>query len=225
MPSEAESQAVISPACQWMPFEDAVEYVGCVSDKLRAAIELGRIHFLRLGNAERLIRYKRHDLDLLIREFRSLAETGWSPNRDSSLAVQAGWTYFIHAPEFNRIKIGRSDVHPNLRLSSLRTGSPTELVGLGVIRDSSLERSIQARFSRLRWRYEWFHAEPVLMEFVRDISEPWPVAYEGRDQTINIYDFHLMKKSTRDRIEAWCKSHRLSRRLPRARPAKPGPNP
>lgn len=84
-----------------------------------------------------------------------------------------GWTYFVHAPAVNRIKIGCTLVRPSKRLASLRQASPVNLCGLGLLHGSGLERYLHERFKKLRSHLEWFKASDHLMRFIKENAMPF----------------------------------------------------
>lgn len=114
-----------------------------------------------------------------------------------------GWTYFIHAPELARIKIGCSQISPAKRLYDFMTGSPATLVGIGVIRGDFYERPLQERFAALKWNREWFRAESILLEFIRDIALPFSAADAVEDLYMTFGDGQAMDDATQARIDRW----------------------
>jgi hypothetical protein len=90
-----------------------------------------------------------------------------------------GWVYFIGAPAANKIKIGFTSGHPSRRLSSLRGGSPVDLRPIGLVRgDRTVEGLLHSFFWDLHYKDEWFHANRLIFEFVRDQARPWVAADE-----------------------------------------------
>lgn len=66
------------------------------------------------------------------------------------------YVYFVNAPAIGCLKIGTArDV--NVRLSELRTSSPTELELVGSVKgDREMEKQLHSRFKHLRKHREWF---------------------------------------------------------------------
>lgn len=86
-----------------------------------------------------------------------------------------GCVYFIAAPEVKRVKIGFSLGHPDERLAGLQTGSPVDLVPLGIVLGGlTVERKLHQRFAELRVRGEWFSHRGKLRTFLRNRVLPWP---------------------------------------------------
>ena len=77
------------------------------------------------------------------------------------------FTYFIHSPKLEAIKIGRS-IKPAKRFDSLRTANPDSLVLLGTV-DGDRENEFHVRFSEYRMdsKREWFSMGPALMDFLK----------------------------------------------------------
>jgi len=66
------------------------------------------------------------------------------------------WTYFVHAPDVDLVKIGQSK-NVKARLSELQVGSPVELILIEAIEfDEFLEPRLHKYFADERIRGEWF---------------------------------------------------------------------
>jgi hypothetical protein len=75
--------------------------------------------------------------------------------------------YFIQGIVTRKIKIGFSK-NPSTRLSRLQTGSPDELVIIGVaIGDMSIEKILHDKFSESHSHGEWFNDCEKIREFIR----------------------------------------------------------
>lgn len=116
-----------------------------------------------------------------------------------------GWTYFALALEVSRIKIGGCTCQPASRLGALMTGCPTELVGLGLIRDHRMESYLHDRFAALRWlpNREWFRAEPMLTGFIREIAMPFEAGAEIRDLKMSFAARKRLFAANAARINRW----------------------
>lgn len=111
-----------------------------------------------------------------------MAEVPWWRRR--SWADQ-GCVYFVGAPEVKRIKIGFSSNHPDFRLNALETGSPCELVPLGIVLgDEGRERRLHKRLASLRVRREWFDIGPDLIRFLDENILPWPEHLPSEDEVV-----------------------------------------
>lgn len=121
-----------------------------------------------------------------------------------------GWTYFIHAPEVGRIKIGRSNVDPAERLGDLRTGSPVELVGLAIIRGYDLETYLHEKFAPLKWGGEWFSADPLLMDFIREMTTPFAES-SGVELYLPWDDAYELEASMYDKAVLWFEEREKNR--------------
>jgi hypothetical protein len=86
---------------------------------------------------------------------------------------QSGCVYFLKAEGLGLIKIGiAADVAS--RLAALQTGSPDNLVLLGVIRSAdprALERHLHEEFGASRVRGEWFEPTPELIARIEQDAE------------------------------------------------------
>lgn len=79
-----------------------------------------------------------------------------------------GRVYFAACGDL--IKIGFSK-KPRKRLQSLRSGSPFDLKIIAAMPGSlQLERHLHERFKKLRERGEWFHADPKLLRFIKEVA-------------------------------------------------------
>lgn len=124
-----------------------------------------------------------------------------------------GWIYFIGAPEVNRIKVGYTGAHPNIRMISLRACCPVDLEPVGVLRGSrSTEKLIHERLLNSRWKSEWYTtANSIVTDFVRDHALPWPAPdNSGCALTMNGIDASKLEWEIFDRIETWFRERRRS---------------
>src|SRR6266540_2799107 len=92
------------------------------------------------------------------------------------------WIYFIQSQATRLIKIGRSG-NPAARIKSLQTGSPENLVLVGMIRvrrsQAELEEiGLHRRFVRLRHHNEWFLPGTELLDFIGNLPKSQDVAVE-----------------------------------------------
>lgn len=93
--------------------------------------------------------------------------------------------YFVgHDERF--VKIGSAD-NVVTRFRSLVASIPDgDLVPLGWIWTRvppgarALEAALHERFAALRWRGEWFRAEPDLLRFIDAVGLPWPASDRRR---------------------------------------------
>ena len=78
--------------------------------------------------------------------------------------------YFLHEPELDRIKIGRSE-NRKKRLSDLATGNSQELKLLATFPGARPEeRELHDRFRKDRIRGEWFRSTPELLALIEDVN-------------------------------------------------------
>lgn len=92
----------------------------------------------------------------------------------------AGGVYFVKSGQF--IKIGvATNVVRRVRLAA-SSWNPHEIEPLGWIHEPdeddafTLERKLHVRFAEHRHRGEWFHAHPLLLDFISTSARPWPKA-------------------------------------------------
>jgi hypothetical protein len=122
--------------------------------------------------------------------------------------IDVGWVYFVDAPEVERIKIGHSEGHPKVRLGSLQTNAPVDLVTLGILRGTvSFERAIQDRFLALRWKREWFRSDRQLRSFIVTFASPVSVVDEVTDISMTVDEEDALFEKTMGRIDLWIKSN------------------
>jgi hypothetical protein len=76
-----------------------------------------------------------------------------------------GITYFIIAPELNRVKIGRSSSNVWARLEALQIGCPCDL-HIECAVNAGVESQCHRAFEDERVRGEWFDVSPRLRRFM-----------------------------------------------------------
>jgi hypothetical protein len=87
-----------------------------------------------------------------------------------SAAQKAAVIYFIQSEHGGPIKVGRADDLAK-RVMGLQTGRPDKLVVLAAAEGTRQdERNIHAAFAEHRERGEWFHPTPVLLSFIRSVT-------------------------------------------------------
>lgn len=83
--------------------------------------------------------------------------------------------YFIECVETGFVKIGKAACAAD-RLSSLQTGSASELRLLGTVPGGlEVERGLHRRFAGQRIRGEWFRRDDLLSEIIGASTPPAPV--------------------------------------------------
>lgn len=78
-----------------------------------------------------------------------------------------GYVYFIQRVDGGPIKIGRTNQHPDRRLTGLQIASPValRLLALAVGGDVA-ERNLHARFASHRLRGEWFAPHEDILSYI-----------------------------------------------------------
>ncbi len=76
--------------------------------------------------------------------------------------------YFVQVSGHPLVKIGRTHVGIESRMSGLQAGNPFELLLLGVIPGlPSLEKELHHQFAALHHHLEWFRLETEILEFIK----------------------------------------------------------
>jgi hypothetical protein len=75
------------------------------------------------------------------------------------------YTYFVHSPGLNAVKIGKS-ARPLKRLCAIQGGIPDVLQILGIL-DGDREFEFHNRFDEYRKTGEWFSLGPKLADFLK----------------------------------------------------------
>lgn len=82
--------------------------------------------------------------------------------------------YFIQSGVDGPIKVGTAN-DPGGRLASLQTGSPHELIGLGIVTGGrDVEAAFHVRFRAHRLRGEWFSPAEEILRCIAEETLPWP---------------------------------------------------
>lgn len=88
--------------------------------------------------------------------------------RDASLAA-GRMTYFMRAGPF--IKIGYCSISTQRRLEELQTGCPFEIELLAWLPGGAeTEQKYHRKFAHARFRGEWFHLDPELLDLIDGIN-------------------------------------------------------
>ena len=97
---------------------------------------------------------------------RKILDYVFDPNAPQAevLPPQVTKTYFILAPNYKKVKIGKA-TNVALRLKQLQTGSP-EILSLLAIVGQDIERTLHAQFSRYNSHNEWFTLSKEVVEWV-----------------------------------------------------------
>jgi hypothetical protein len=81
--------------------------------------------------------------------------------------------YFMEAVGLKRIKIG-STRNPARRLTAIRGHSPVDVKLIATAPGSRAEEiGLHQRFLHLNARYEWFRADPELLDYIRENAKSW----------------------------------------------------
>ncbi len=146
--------------------------------------------------------------------------------------MRLGWIYFVEAIGIGRIKVGYTGRRPAIRLSRLKTASPVELRPLGLMRGSrSIEGMIHDHLASCHWRDEWFHAAPLLLDFISEKASPWSSADDIMDRLpLVATDWVEHEVRIGDEIVAWFEARGIepvfnaTRRNIRIRNQSPAPD-
>lgn len=114
--------------------------------------------------------------------------------------------YFASFGESGPIKIGMSG-RPSRRVAGMSTGSPEEIVLLGVMPGGlDVEASLHERFANTRIRGEWFERSPELLAFIE--AEAMTGIEEDRGATVI---FIRMPHALRARFDAYVEAQNAGR--------------
>lgn len=221
------------PVYPWLDPAAAAAYLGMTPPEFEATVKDGRIIFLALGDRFRAFRFNRSDLDIFAGSeflrapapklrgtpgFPRAAADGIEARYDRFLDEQrrvvdgeaydrssgVGWVYFLEGRATGRIKIGHTSGHPGARRNTLQSGSPAELVPLGLVRGVvQVEQAIHRCFPELRWQREWFNDGPRLRRFIRAFAESPTAADEARGLSMHADDAEALQRETLRAIRRW----------------------
>ena len=212
IPPDPRNQAAEAEICDrsrrpWCTFSEAAQYLGISTAAFAEIVDGGFIDYLEFEASRRIIRFRLDDLDAIAaaRSKRLPKAPAQYRKIPGARPLSVGWTYFVRAQEVGRIKIGQCAGRPSKRIEGLRTGSPVILEGIGALQSILLEPILHRKFDFLRWmpEREWFHAESVLTDFIRDTAIPFAEADSIEDSVLGIGQTLHRQESAKDRVEQW----------------------